>query len=130
MILDSSAIVAIALQEVGYEPVLAAIAGAESVAVGAPTLVEASIVLSARLDRDARPLVSRLREEAGWSVIAFDEVHWSLALDAWLRFGRGRHDAQLNFGDCLAYATARLAREPLLCLGDDFTRTDLDLVEV
>lgn len=128
MILDSSAIVAIVLQEIGYESVLTAIAGAESTAVGAPTLVEASIVLSARLDRDARPLVSRLREEAGWSVIPFDEAHWSVALDAWLRFGRGRHDARLNYGDCLAYATARLAREPLLCLGDDFARTDLELV--
>jgi len=48
--------------------------------------------------------------------------------DAWLRYGRGRHPAGLNFGDCLAYATARLANEPLLFTGDDFARTDLAAV--
>lgn len=130
MILDSSAIVAIALQEIGYEKLLDAVSNANTIAVGAPTLVEATIVLSARLQRDARPLVSRLRDEAGWDVIAFDEAHVSAALDAWLRFGRGRHPARLNYGDCLAYAVARLARRPLLCLGDDFAQTDLEVVAI
>jgi ribonuclease VapC len=50
-----------------------------------------------------------------------------VALTAWLRYGRGRHPAQLNYGDCLAYATARVAREPLLFTGEDFARTDVEV---
>jgi uncharacterized protein with PIN domain len=49
------------------------------------------------------------------------------AVDAWLRYGKGRHTASLNFGDCLSYATAALAGEPLLCVGNDFAQTDLAL---
>jgi len=48
-------------------------------------------------------------------------------VDAFTRFGKGRHPAELNFGDCLTYATARLSDKPLLCLGDDFAKTDLEL---
>jgi ribonuclease VapC len=66
-------------------------------------------------------------ERAGVVVISFDPPHSQLAIEAWLRFGRGRHPAGLNFGDCLAYATARLAGRPLLCKGDDFAKTDLAL---
>jgi ribonuclease VapC len=50
-------------------------------------------------------------------------------VQAFLRFGKGRHPAALNFGDCITYATARLAGEPLLCLGEDFAKTDLELVD-
>ena len=55
----------------------------------------------------------------------FGEAHWREALAAYRRFGRGRHRANLNFGDCLSYAVARLAGEPLLFVGDDFAATDL-----
>jgi ribonuclease VapC len=58
-------------------------------------------------------------------VVPFDDSHWALALDAYVRFGKGRHPSGLNFGDCLTYATAKLAGQPLLCIGDDFARTDL-----
>jgi ribonuclease VapC len=126
VILDSSAIVAIALREPAWERLLAAIAAEpSSVGVGAPTLVEATIVLSARLARDARGLVGRLVLEGGVAVVPFTDAHFGTAADAWLRYGRGRHLAALNFGDCLAYATAHLANEPLLFTGDDFTRTDV-----
>ncbi len=60
--------------------------------------------------------------------VAFDEAHASAALDAYSRFGQGRHPAALNFGDCCTYAVAFVAGEPLLCVGDDFARTDLLLV--
>jgi ribonuclease VapC len=127
MILDSSAVVALALQEPGHERLLDAIRAAGRVGIGAPTLVEAAVVLSARLDRDARSLVSRFLLEADIAIVPFTDAHFGTALEAWLRYGRGRHPAALNFGDCLSHATARLASEPLLFTGDDFRRTDIPL---
>ena len=62
--------------------------------------------------------------------MAFDEGHAIAALDAYSRFGKGRHRAALNFGDCCTYAVASVAGEPLLCTGDDFARTDLVLASV
>ncbi len=127
MILDSSAIVGIVLREPGFEDLVRQVARAETLAVGAPTLAEAGIVLSARLGRDARGLLQGLLREWDAQTVAFGEEHWREAVTAYERFGRGRHPAQLNFGDCLAYAVARLAGEPLLCKGRDFPKTDLPL---
>ncbi len=126
MILDSSAIVALVFQEPGHERLLAALSGARSVGIGAPTLVETTIVLSARLGADARGLVSRFVLETDVATVPFTDAHFGTALEAWLRFGRGRHAAGLNFGDCLSYATARVAGEPLLFTGEDFPRTDVE----
>src|SRR5262249_58355926 len=66
----------------------------------------------ARLRRDPRDLIVRLLDEFGVEVVPFGDAHWKEAVDAYQRFGRGRHKAQLNFGDCLTYAVARLAGEP------------------
>lgn len=129
MIVDSSALVAIALRQPGFEVLLAAIAEAPRVAIGAPTLVETTIVLSSRLGMDARGLISRLLVEGDFLIVPFTDAHFGTATDAWLCYGRGRHPAALNFGDCLTYATARLADEPLLCTGDDFAKTDLEIVQ-
>jgi ribonuclease VapC len=117
--------VAVALMEPGYERVLAAISATPSLGIGAPTLVETTIVLSARLGRDARGLVSRLVLEGDVTVVPFTDAHFGTAIEAWLRYGRGRHPAGLNFGDCLAYAVARVADLPLLFTGSDFSRTDI-----
>lgn len=125
MIVDTSAIVAILLREPGWEGLLEKLVSAGRVGVGAPTLVEAGIVLSARLGRDARPLLARLAQEAGMSTVPFGEAAYVVAVDAFLRFGKGRHPAALNFGDCVSYATARVTGEPLLCVGEDFRRTDV-----
>ena len=57
----------------------------------------------------------------------FGDEHWREAMEAYLRFGKGRHAATLNLGESCAYATARLAGRPLLCTGDAFARTDVDL---
>ncbi len=127
MILDSSAIVAVVFQEPGYERVLAEMTVAESLGIGVPTLVEAGIVLSARLGGDGRGTLARFSSEAALQTIELTEAHFGVAVGAWLRFGRGRHPAALNFGDCLSYATARLAGQPLLCTGENFSKTDLDL---
>jgi ribonuclease VapC len=58
---------------------------------------------------------------------SFRRAHWRSAVDAFHRFGKGRHPAGLNFGDCMSYATAKLADQPLLCAGADFAKTDLRL---
>jgi ribonuclease VapC len=84
-------------------------------------------VLAARLQRDPRDLVVRLLDEFSVAEIPFGDGHWKEAVEAYLRFGKGWHKADLNFGDCLTYAVARLAGEPLLFIGDDFAQTDLDL---
>lgn len=127
MIFDSSAIVAIALDEPERADFLRKIDAAELVAVAAPTLVEAGIVLSARIGQDAHRLLVALIEAADADIIEFGRDHWREAAGAWSRFGRGRHPAGLNFGDCLAYATARTAGMPLLAKGSDFPKTDLEL---
>jgi len=127
MILDSSAIVAIFFQEPQYETLLQKLAEAQVVGIGAPTLVECGIVLSARMNTDARGLLSRFLSETNATVIPFSEAHFGVAMGAWLKYGKGRHPASLNFGDCLAYAVAKIADLPLLCVGDDFPKTDIVL---
>jgi ribonuclease VapC len=127
VILDASALIAIALDEPERELLVAKINAADSIAVGAPALVEAGIVLSARAGHDASPVLVELLASADAIVIEFGPRHWRAAVSAWGRFGKGRHPAGLNFGDCLAYATALVAGEALLAKGDDFTQTDITL---
>jgi ribonuclease VapC len=127
VILDASALLAIALDEPEREILVSKINAANSVAVGAPTLVEAGIVLSERAGQDASAVLAELLASADAIVIEFGQRHWREAVSAWGRFGKGRHPAGLNFGDCLTYATALVADEALLATGDDFTQTDIAL---
>jgi ribonuclease VapC len=126
MIVDASAILAVIFREPGYDALLVKLQSAEAVAVGAPTLAEAGIVLHARLGNASRGLIERILDELSIQEIPFGEVHWREAVDAFRRFGKGRHPAGLNFGDCLTYAAAKLSGEPLLFIGEDFARTDLE----
>ena len=126
MILDASAVVAILLREPGFQELVDAIGGAPAVAIGAPTLDESGLVVSARLGPKARDLAATMVREAAVDVIPFSEDHGVVAVDAFLRFGKGRHRANLNFGDCLSYAVAILAARPLLVVGDDFRHTDVE----
>lgn len=75
-----------------------------------------------------RSLLARLLYEAGAETIPYTAAHWPVAVDAFTRYGKGRHPAALNFGNCLTYATCRLAGRPLLCTGDDFPQTDLAVI--
>lgn len=127
MILDSSALVAITLDEPERPDLLAKLTTADVIAVGAPTLVETGIVLSARTGTDATDMLTELLAAADAVVVDFGPEHWTEAVSAWWRFGKGRHPANLNLGDCLAYATARVAGLPLLAKGDDFPKTDIEL---
>jgi ribonuclease VapC len=127
VILDSSAVVAIMLREPECEQLLARMRDAPRLGIGAATLLETGIVVSARLADDARGLLARLLLESGIVVLPVTDAHFGVATDAWLRYGKGRHPAALNFGDCLAYATSVVAGEPLLAVGDDFPQTDCEL---
>lgn len=130
MIIDSSAILAIVGKEPGYEGILHALATAQRTRIGAPTRLETGIVMTARFGFRGKTALSRFLQENAISTAAFGEEHAAEALDAYSRFGKGRHPAALNFGDCCAYAIASLAGEPLLCIGDDFAKTDLPLVRL
>jgi ribonuclease VapC len=127
LILDSSAIVAIVLKEPGHERLIERIADDHEPAVGAPTLAETGIVLVARLGPRGQTLLARLVQGL-IAVVPLGGEHWPVAVQAFATFGKGCHPASLNFGDCLTYAVARVADEPLLCVGQDFARTDLALV--
>lgn len=127
MILDSSAVIAIVLRESGAEDLVGKLARAQGAGIGAPTLAETGLVLTVKVGRRGREVLARFVHEAGIVIVPFGEEHWRVAVDAYARFGRGRHPAALNFGDCLTYATARLTDQPLLCVGDDFAKTDLPL---
>jgi len=125
MVLDSSAIIAIHLKEPGHDRMIVAIDHAEIVVVGAPTLLETAMVLTARLGQDSRPLLRAFLRRLEAEVVAFNEEHLDAATAAFLRFGRGRHSAGLNFGDCMSYAIASVAGLPLLFTGKDFAQTDI-----
>jgi len=125
VIVDSSALVAVVFKEPDYEVLVSKLAATGSRAIGAPTLTETGIVLSARLGKDATELLSGFVRELDMDEVPFGENHWRQALVAYWRFGRGRHPANLNFGDCMSYAVATLAGEPLLYVGDGFAKTDV-----
>ncbi len=127
MIVDSSAIVSILLREPEHERVLERILGEEPVRAGAAPLVETGIVLTARIGLPGKSLLARFLTEADIDVVQIEQTHWSVAVDAFVRYGKGRHPAALNFGDCLTYAVAAVSGERLLCVGDDFRQTDLSL---
>ena len=125
MILDSSAVVSAILQQDDHPRLLRALAVASRVSIGAPTLFETEIVLIRRYDRAGSSLIREFLDEHDVAILPFDGRHWDLAADAFARFGKGRHPARLNYGDCMTYATARVVGEPLLFIGNDFSRTDL-----
>ena len=129
MILDSSAIVSLVFEESLGERIGYAIGAADACRIGAPTLVETAMVLTGREGDAGRLLLGQFIQQRNIDVLSFTEAHWRVAQSAFVRFGKGRHPAALNLGDCLTYATAYVAGEPLLCIGDDFRRTDLELVE-
>jgi ribonuclease VapC len=125
LILDTSAIIAVLRGEVDGDRVIAAIEGANEVALGTPTAVECSVVLVRRYGVVGRLMLSRFLEENSVISIPFDDRHWSIAADAYIRYGKGRHPARLNYGDCMTYAIAKVADAPLLFIGNDFGQTDV-----
>jgi ribonuclease VapC len=125
MVVDTSALVCILLAEPEAEDFAQAIANAPGNVISGPTWVEASMVITARLGREGHALLVELLESSQVTIAPCDDVLAQGAYDAWLRYGRGRHAAGLNFGDCFSYALAKQRAEPLLFKGDDFPKTDI-----
>ena len=125
MVIDSSALLAIHLQEPKYQVCLEKIVLASLAVIGAPTLLETTMVLTARAGANARTAISRSLGQLRIQVVPFTEEHFEIATDAFLRFGKGRHPAALNFGDCMSYAIAQASGLPLLYTGKDFAKTDV-----
>ena len=131
MIVDSSALVALIMAERSARAVLDALEAHHGCAVGAPALLETAMVLAGRrvggapqAEADLARVVTRFEI----AIVSFSAEHWQSAWAAFVHFGKGRHPAALNFGDCLTYAVAKLSGQPILCVGDDFAQTDLELV--
>ena len=125
MILDTSALLAILQDEPERRRFNEAIQSAAVVRIAAPTYVEASVVIEARYGAEGLRRLDRLLEVAAVEVTAFDADQAKIARDAYSRYGKGRHPAALNLGDCFSYALARALGEPLIFKGDDFSRTDV-----
>ena len=125
MTLDSSALIAILFAEPGYLELVDRILQADVVRIGAPTLTETAIVLAARGKSSMRRELAAVLRELDVTTVPFTADHNELAVLAYERYGRGRHKANLNFGDCLSYAVAALAGDTLLVVGEDFGQTDL-----
>lgn len=121
---DTSALVAVVLGEPEAERFLAALR-ADTVVLSAVSLTEATIVVEARQGQDATRDLELLIEGVVDRIDQVDSAHARAAAAAWRRFGKGRHPAALNLGDCFTYATASLANLPLLYKGNNFTQTDL-----
>ena len=124
IVADTSALVAVVLGEPDAERFLAALRS-DSVIISAVSFTEAVIVTEARQGPDARRDTELLVAGVVDSITPVDAATARAAGDAWRRFGKGRHPANLNFGDCFAYATASFANLPLLFKGEDFLQTDL-----
>ena len=125
MVVDTSAVLALLLDEPEAETFRVAIEDDQTRLVSAATLLETALVIEARKGEAGGRELDLLMHKAAIAVVPLDEEQVSEARRAWRRFGRGRHAAALNFGDLFAYALARTSGEPLLFKGDDFARTDV-----
>ena len=128
MVIDTSALIAILLNEPETEAFAAAIAAAPSRLISAVSALETAIVIEAKKGALGSQLLDELLVAIQVNIIAFDQIQFNLAREAYTRFGKGRHPAALNFGDCCAYALARNTVEALLFKGQDFSATDIDQV--
>jgi ribonuclease VapC len=126
MVIDTSALAAILGDEPERRAFIEAIEGADARLISAASFVEISIVLEARHGTEGVRALDLFLERGGIGVTPVDEEQAREARRAFSRFGKGRHPAGLNFGDCFAYALAIIAGEPLLFKGDDFAKTDVE----
>ena len=128
MVIDSSALVAILLQEPEQLRFIDAITADRTRLCGVASVLETSMVI---LSRRGEPGLTDFRtfySRAAIQTAAFGPEHVGTAIEAFRRFGKGRHPAGLNFGDCFSYALAKASGEPLLFKGEDFARTDVKRV--
>ncbi|MGE4043548.1 MAG: type II toxin-antitoxin system VapC family toxin [Acetobacteraceae bacterium] len=125
MVVDTSAIVAVLLAEPDAEPIAKALGEAPARLISAVTRVELSFVIEGRKGEPGRQDLERLLGSGGFEVVSVTPHHADLAIEAFRRYGKGRHPAGLNIGDCFSYALAIATEHPLLFKGSDFAKTDV-----
>jgi ribonuclease VapC len=125
MVIDSSAVLAILFQEPEAELFASAISDDPMRLMSTVSLLEAAIVMEARKGPAGGRELDLLLHKARIEIVSFNSEQAEIARDAWLCFGKGRHSAALNIGDCCSYALSRSSGEPLLFKGTDFARTDV-----
>lgn len=125
MVIDTSALLAILLDEPERRRFNGAIEAAESRVMSTATFVEVSIVIDSRFGAEGLRDLDLFVERAGIDLIAVDSEQAHAARRVYSRFGKGRHRAGLNYGDCFSYALAMILGEPLLYKGEDFLQTDV-----
>lgn len=130
MLIDSSALLAILQHEPERRSFIEAIESADSPRISVASFVETSIVIESRYGPEGLRDLDRFISRAGIELIPVDQEQGQLARSAFSRFGKGRHRAGLNFGDCFSYAAAIRLREPLLFKGDDFMHTDVPTFKI
>jgi ribonuclease VapC len=128
MVIDTSALIAILSLEPEAARLAQAIEADATRLISAATLLEAGIVMEARLGSAGGTELDLLVAKAGLVIEPVTADQSAIAREAWRRFGKGRHMAGLNFGDCCSYALARITGEPLLFKGADFANTDIAAV--
>jgi ribonuclease VapC len=127
MVIDTSALIAILLDEPDFHRYLALIQKADRRLISAASLLEASMVLESRAGMAAGAELDLFIHDADIEVVPVDREHVDVARRACRKYGKGNHAAALNFGDCFAYALAKVSGEQLLAKGSDFQQTDLEL---
>lgn len=125
IVIDTSAVMALLLEETDADKIAITLAKAETIRVASPNLLEMSIVAASKRGEDGYAKLRNLLERLSVEIIACDTIITEIAIEAWKRYGKGRHPASLNFGDCFAYALAKQRSEPLLFKGEDFSQTDV-----
>jgi ribonuclease VapC len=127
MVIDTSALVAIFLAEPERKLLLDLLLQAETRMISAATVLETGIVLEARRGESAGREFDLFLVRANLQIVPVDSEQTEIARSAWRKYGKGRHPAALNFGDCFSYALAKFAEEPLLAKGTDFAATDIEV---
>ena len=128
MVIDSSALLAVLLAEPERAHFVDLIAKASVRLLSAANALEAAIVSESRLSMIGGHELDILIQKASIEIVSVDAEQFSAARLAWRKYGKGRHPAALNFGDCFAYALSKVSSEPLLAKGIDFQKTDLQLL--
>jgi len=128
VVVDTSAAIAILMGEATRDDLLEHLAAADERLISAGTLIELGIVLEARIGPGATGVIDRFLRDGGLDLVPVDRVHVDRAMEGWRRYGRGRHRAALNLGDLFAYAVAVASGHPVLCTGEDFAATDVEVV--
>lgn len=128
MILDTSSLTAVLFREPEAALYTQLIHDADRCRISAPNFVELAIVIEGQLGPDASRQCDVFFRRASIVIEPFSVEQAHLARQAFLDFGKGRHPAALNFGDCFSYALAKAAGEPLLFKGEDFRKTDIEAV--